>query len=390
MFKIQTFNNIAAAGLEQFPRDRYEISSEIDQPDAIILRSFNLHNIDLPASLKAVARAGVGVNNVPVEMLTNKGVPVFNAAGANANAVCELVITSMLLACRNIPEAIHFANQLKGNDKTLNELVESQKKKFVGSELAGKTLGIIGLGAIGVKTANAALALDMQAIGFDPAITVQRAWELSSGVKQASSMDEVLSQADFITMHVPLMDKTHHLINESRLQVIRPQAVLLNFSRHEIVDEKPLLNVLNNKKLARYVCDFPCEALLHHPKVIVLPHLGASTREAETNCAVAAAKSLHTYLETGNIRSSINFPAVNMPKNGGVRICIANANVPNMVGQISTVLAKANLNIIDMLNKSKNEIAYTLIDADAAAIDKATLQLIKNIEGILMIRVIES
>lgn len=390
MFKIQTFNNIASIGLEQFPKEHYEISSEIKQPDAMILRSFNLHEITLPNSLKAVARAGVGVNNVPVEILTKKGIPVFNAAGANANAVCELVITGMLLACRNIPEALNFVNQLKGDNKTLDEMVEKQKKQFVGNELSGKILGVIGLGAIGVKIANAALALEMQAIGFDPAITVRRAWELSSEVKQASNMNEVLSQADFITVHVPLMDKTHHLINESRLQIIKPQAILLNFSRHEIIDEKALLNTLNNKKLARYVCDFPCETLLHHPKVIALPHLGASTEEAEINCAVMVAKNLRNYLESGNIRSSVNFPEVNMPRNGGVRLCIANANVPNMVGQISTALAKSNLNIIDMLNKSKEEVAYTLIDVDAAAIDEKTLKMIQHIKGVLMVRILET
>ena len=305
MFKIQTLNNISSAGLNCFSHDLYEVASEIQHPDAILLRSYNMHEMPIPASLKAVARAGAGVNNIPVNKLSDSGVPVFNAAGANANAVNELVLTGMLLAYRNIAKALEFVQQVKGDNHAIEEQIEKGKKQFVGHELAGRTLGVIGLGAIGVKVANAALALDMKVIGFDPAITVQRAWELSSGVRKAANVDEVFSQSDMITIHVPLMENTRDLVNASRLQIMKKDAVLLNFSRQGVVNEDALINALNEGQLFGYVCDFPTRQTIDHPKVIALPHLGASTHEAEEKCAVMVIDYLRDYLENGNIRGSV-------------------------------------------------------------------------------------
>ncbi len=387
MYKIQTLNNISPLGLEKFPRDRYEIASEIQHPDAILVRSQSMHELAIPETLKAVARAGAGVNNIPVKKYSDIGIPVFNTPGANANAVKELVITGMLLASRNICEAWNYTKQLTGNDETIHEQVEKNKKHFVGFELAGRTLGIIGLGAIGVKVANAAIGLGMNVIGFDPAITVQRAWELSSTVQQARSIDDLLTKADFISIHVPLMEQTRNLINSARLQVMKKEAVLLNFSRDGIVDEDALIKALDQGQVRAYVCDFPSEKLLKQPKVIALPHLGASTLEAEENCAVMAAIQLREFLEDGNIRNSVNFPEVFMPRNGSNRLAIANANVPNMVGQISSVLGNANINIIDLLNKSRGDYAYTLIDVDQKLND-TTMQEIKAIHGVLSARLI--
>lgn len=385
MFKIQTLNNIAHVGLQHFPHPHYEIATELLHPDAILLRSYNLHDLALPASLKAVARAGAGVNNIPVSQLTTQGIPVFNTPGANANAVKELVITGMFLASRNICSSWDYTRKLEGDDHVIHEQVEKQKKQFVGFELAGRTLGVIGLGAIGVKVANAAIALDMEVIGYDPTITVQRAWELSSLVQQADHMDDVLARADFITFHVPLTDETRNMINLSRLRIMKKNVVLLNFARDGIIDESALLNALQEQHVRFYVTDFPKRDLLDHAHVISLPHLGASTQEAEDNCAVMAVQQLRSFLEDGNIRNAVNFPEVFMPRSEGHRLAIVNANVPNMVGQISTALAAENLNIIDLLNKSKNEIAYTLIDVNQP-ISPATCQAIENINGVLKVR----
>ncbi len=387
MYKIQTLNNISPLGLEKFPLDRYEIASEIQHPDAILVRSQSMHEVQIPETLKIVARAGAGVNNIPVKKYSDLGIPVLNTPGANANAVKELVITGMLLASRNICQAWDYTRQLAGDDKSIHEQVEKNKKHFVGFELAGKTIGIIGLGAIGVKVANAAIGLGMNVIGFDPAITVQRAWELSSTVRQAVSLDDLLAKADFISVHVPLMEQTRHMINSSRLQVMKQEAVLLNFSREGIIDEEALVKALADGHIHAYVCDFPSEKLLKQAKVIALPHLGASTLEAEENCAVMAAMQLREFLEDGNIRNSVNFPEVFMPRNEGYRLAIANANVPNMVGQISTVLGKASINIIDLLNKSRGDFAYTLIDIDQKLSD-ATMQEIKAIHGVLSARLL--
>lgn len=387
MFKILTLNQISPQGLAQFPPEKYQISTHITEPDAILVRSADLHTFSLPASLKAIARAGAGVNNIPVATLTSKGIPVFNTPGANANAVKELVIAGMLLASRNIYPSWRYMQTLQGNDQAIDQQVEAQKKQFVGFELLGKTIGVIGLGAVGVKVANAAVALGMNVIGFDPSISVQRAWELSALVKKAQHVEELLAQADFVSVHVPLTAETKDFFNSKRLEQLKTGAVILNFSRAGIVNETALLSALNQNKIRAYVCDFPTQQWLTHPKAIVLPHLGASTQEAEENCAMMAVQQLREFLEVGNIRNAVNYPEVIMPLPQGHRLAIANANVPNMVGQISTLLAKVNLNIIDLLNKSQGDVAYTLIDVNQP-IPAEILQKIHQIEGILSVRVI--
>lgn len=385
MFKIQTLNNISDLGLDRLPRDKYEIASEIAHPDAILLRSFKMHDMEIPASLRAVGRAGAGVNNIPVEKLSARGIPVFNAPGANANAVKELVIAGMLLACRNICQGWDFARRLEGDDATLNKLVEEGKKDFVGFELPGRTLGVIGLGAIGREVANAALALGMKVIGFDPGITVHGAWQLSSSVQQAINVDDLVAKSDFISLHVPLNDATRHLINAQRLKLMKKGVVVLNFAREGIIDDNALNDALNDGKVYAYVCDFPGNLFKNNPRVIALPHLGASTGEAEDNCAVMVAEQVRDFLENGNIHNAVNFPEVMMPRTEGQRITIANANVPNMVGQISTAMAKAGINIIDLLNKSRGDYAYTLADVEGKIPDKV-VQEIAKIDGVLLVR----
>ncbi len=388
MFKIKTLNNISSLGLDRFPRETYEVASDISQPDAIMLRSFNMHDMEVPATVRAVGRAGAGVNNIPVDKMSAAGIPVFNAPGANANAVKELVLTGMLLAARNVVQAWDYTRALEGDDAALSEQVEAGKKTYKGFELPGRTLGVIGLGAIGVKVANTALDLGMKVVGYDPQITVKNAWQLHSGVEQALSVDELLSRSDFVTLHVPLVDATRNLINTDRIRLMRKNAVLLNFARGGIVDEQAVLTALNEGKLLNYVCDFPSNAVKGNSKVIALPHLGASTAEAEDNCAVMIADQLRDYLENGNIVNSVNFPETVMPRMEGLsRIGIVNANVPNMVGQISTVLANHGLNIADLLNKSRGEIAYTLVDVDSE-VPEAALQEIEGIKGVLSIRTI--
>jgi D-3-phosphoglycerate dehydrogenase len=387
-FKILTLNNISVRGLERLARDRYEVASEIGHPDAILLRSADMHEMDVPSSVKAVARAGAGTNNIPVARLSKLGIPVFNAPGANANAVKELVIAGMFLAARNICPAWEYVRGLKGNDEQLDAAVEQGKKKFVGYELPGRTLGVIGLGAIGVEVANAAHLLGMRVLGFDPQITVQRAWQLSSGVEQALSLDDLFARSDMITVHVPLLEATRNLVNAARLRLMRNGSVIMNFARHGIVDEAAVLEALGSAKLNSYVCDFPTAQLKDHPKVVALPHLGASTGEAEENCAVMVADTLRDFLEQGNIRNCVNFPEAILPRTGSAtRLSIANENVPNMVGQISTALAAANLNIADLLNKSRGELAYTLIDIDGS-VPEAVLGKMRQIEGVLAVRLI--
>ncbi len=385
MYKILTLNNIAVKGLEKLPRDNYEVASEIQHPDAILLRSFKMHDMEIPESLKAVGRAGAGVNNIPVDKMSAQGVPVFNAPGANSNAVKELVIAGMLLACRNICQSWGFARELEGDDTVISKNVESGKKNFVGFELPGRTLGVIGLGAIGIRVANAALDLGMNVIGYDPEITVQGAWQLSSKVQQASSVDDLLSKSDFVTFHVPLIDATRHLINQDRLKVMKDNIVILNFARNGIVDDVAMVEALDSGKAYAYVCDFPSNLLKNHPRVITLPHLGASTKEAEDNCAIMVAEEVRDYLENGTILNSVNFPAVDMPRTAGFRIAIANSNTPNMLGQISTTLANAGLNIIDMINKSKGDLAYTLFDVESEVSDDIIKE-ISKIEGVLSVR----
>lgn len=386
MFKILTLNNISVVGLERLPRDRYEIASEIKNPDAILLRSFKMHGMELPPSVKAVGRAGAGVNNIPVDEMSKKGIPVFNAPGANANAVKELVVAGMLLAARNICQAWDYARKLEGDDAALGKQVEAGKKDYAGFELPGRTLGVVGLGAIGVMVANTAQKLGMKVLGYDPQITVQSAWRLSADVQQARSLDDLLAQADMVTFHVPLVDATRHMINRERLAFMKKGVTLLNFAREGIVDEQAVAEGLESGKIHAYVCDFPTQRLKNHPRVIALPHLGASTSEAEDNCAMMVADQVREFLENGNITNSVNFPEVVMPRSEGHRIAIANANVPNMVGQISTAMAEAGLNIIDMLNKSKGEVAYTLTDVDRP-VTEAVLQRIKGIAGVLSVRV---
>ena len=387
-FKILTLNNISVRGLERLPRDRYEVASEIGHPDAIMLRSADMHSMEIPASVRAIARAGAGTNNIPVGKMSKRGIPVFNAPGANANAVKELVIAGLFLAARNICQSWEYVRALKGSDHEIEEAVEKGKKKFVGYELPGRTLGVIGLGAIGVEVANAAHSLGMRVLGFDPQITVQRAWQLSSGVEQALSLDDLFARCEMVTVHVPLMDATRNLVNAARLKLLKSNGVILNFSRAGIVDDAAVLEALNAGKLSAYICDFPTNELKNHAKIVALPHLGASTGEAEENCAVIVADTLRDFLENGTIRNSVNFPEAILPRTlGASRLAIANENVPNMVGQISTALAEAKLNIADLLNKSRGELAYTLIDVDGA-ISQSVLEKLRAIQGVLAVRAI--
>lgn len=385
-FKVLTLNNISVRGLERLPRDRYEVASEIGHPDAVMLRSADMHEMAVPESVKAIARAGAGTNNIPVGKMSKRGIPVFNAPGANANAVKELVVAGMFLGARNICQAWEYVRALQGTDHALEEAVEKGKKKFVGYELPGRTLGVVGLGAIGVEVANTAHALGMHVLGFDPQITVQRAWQLSSGVEQALSLDDLFSRCDMITVHVPLIDATRHLVNAHRLKLLKDKGVVLNFARAGIVDEAAVIESLDSGKLGAYICDFPTATSKNHPRVVALPHLGASTGEAEENCAVMVADTLRDFLENGNVRHSVNFPEAVLPRTpGAARIAIANENVPNMVGQISTALAGANLNIADLLNKSRGDLAYTLIDVDGVVPDSVIARL-QAIEGVLNVR----
>lgn len=385
MYKILTLNNISVSGLERLPRDRYEIASEIQNPDAVLLRSYSMHDWLVPTSLKAVGRAGAGVNNIPVPQMTAKGICVFNAPGANANAVKELVLAGMLLAARNICSAWDYARKLQGTDAELSKQVESGKKQFVGIELPNRTLGVIGLGAIGVKVANAARALGMRVIGYDPHITVSNAWQLSSQVEQALSVNEMAAQADFITLHVPLNDATRQLINAPLLKNAKSGLILLNFSREGVVDEEAIHDALQAGALKSYVCDFPTNRLKDHSRVIMLPHLGASTAEAEDNCAIMVADQVRDYLESGTVHNSVNFPEVAMPRSGRPRLAIVNANVPHMIERISKAISGAGINIQDMLNKSRGDVACTLLDT-AAPVSAEVVAQIADIQGVLSVR----
>ena len=387
-YRILTLNNISARGLERLPRDRYEVASGLERPDAILVRSADMHGTAIPDTVRAVGRAGAGVNNIPVADLSRRGIPVFNAPGANANAVKELVLASLFLAVRNVCQAWAFARTLSGDDQAIDEAVEKGKKAFVGFELPGRTLGVVGLGAVGVEVANSAEALGMSVLGYDPQITVQRAWQLSSSVEQALSLDDLFARSDVITVHVPLNDQTRKLVNEPRLRLMKKGGVLLNFSRSGIVDDPAVVAALDAGRLHSYVCDFPTNLLKDHPKVVTLPHLGASTGEAEENCAIMVADQVRDFLENGNVRNSVNYPEAVLPRvPGTTRLAIANSNVPNMVGQISTCLAGARINIADLLNKSRSEYAYTLIDVDGAAGDEV-LGKIRGIPGVLSARLV--
>ncbi|MHB1245365.1 MAG: phosphoglycerate dehydrogenase [Sulfuriferula sp.] len=383
-FQIKILNAISKQGLARLP-ESYTVGSDVAQPDAILVRSTNMHEMDIPASVLAIGRAGAGTNNIPVKKLSERGVPVFNAPGANANAVKELVIAGMLMGARNLIPAIRFVETLSGRDEEMHKATEAGKKNFAGTELPGRTLGVIGLGAIGSLVADAAIKLGMNVIGFDPAITVEAAWRLPAQVKKANSVEEVVKAADFITLHVPLLDATRNLINAERIALMQAGTILLNFAREGVVDNAAALDGLQSGQLRAYLNDFPANALQGQPGVVCLPHLGASTREAEDNCAVMVAMQLTDYLENGNILNAVNFPNVEMPRESAYRVAIANANVPNMLGQISTAMANAGLNIHTMVNKSRGEMAYTLVDVDSTLPDSVVKELCA-LTGVLAVR----
>lgn len=385
MFTIKTINNISAKGLDRLPADKYSVSPDNENPDAIILRSQNLHDMEIPSSLKAVGRAGAGTNNVPVERLGEQGVVVFNAPGANANAVKELVIAGMLLACRNICQAWQYTANVQGTDEEQNKAVEAGKKKYVGFELPGRTLGVVGLGAIGVEIANAALALGMRVVGFDPTITVKSAWKMSADVEEMASVDELLKEADFVTFHVPLIDATKDLLNSQRIATMKDGAVILNFARQGIVNDDAVLDAITAGKLHAYVCDFPSEKLKHNERVITLPHLGASTVEAEENCAMMIADQLKDFLENGNIKNSVNFPAVKLPRGGKTRVAITHKNMPDMIARISSAVGEAGYNIHHLRNESKADLAYTLMDIECE-VGEDMIDKFKAIDGVLKAR----
>jgi D-3-phosphoglycerate dehydrogenase / 2-oxoglutarate reductase len=384
-FEVLVLNQISKVGLDRLPVERYLTGAEIAEPDAILLRSADLHAMRIPGSVLAVARAGAGTNNIPVPALSARGVPVFNAPGGNANAVKELVLAGMLMAARNACEAQQFLARLDPQQEGLDKAIEAGKKPFAGFELAGRTLGVIGLGRVGALVADAAMKLGMQVLGYDPEITVEAAWSLPAQVQRAASVEDVLKNAQFVTLHVPLVEATRHLVNSANLRLMQRDGVLLNFSRDGIVDDFAAVTALDAGRLGRYVCDFPNPAILGHPRVITLPHLGASTAEAEDNCARMVADQLRDFLEHGNIRNAVNFPQVAMPRESRWRVAIANANVPNMLGQISTAMAHAGLNIHNMVNKSRGDMAYTLVDVDSA-VDESVVAALRAIEGVLAVR----
>ncbi len=389
MFKIQTLNAISVKGLERLPRDKYEVASEIGHADAILLRSHKLTPSEIAPTVKAIARAGAGVNNVPVEQMTELGIPVFNTPGANANAVKELVLAGLLLGSRGILQGIGYANSLKNMDDAaaMNKLLEKEKKRFSGQEIAGKTLGVIGLGAIGARVARMGLELGMEVLGYDPAISVDAAWRLPSNVKKMENLQSLLARADFVTLHLPVLESTYHLINAERLATMKPDACVLNFARGEIVDNSAIAAALNNDKLRLYVTDFPAPQLFDTDKVILMPHIGASTREAEENCAVMAAEQLMDFLENGNIKNSVNFPTLYLERTTSYRLALVNKNVPRMLGGVLSVLADLNINVVDMLNKSRDEIAYNLIDIESPVGDDLVKRL-HDIEGVISVRAI--
>lgn len=385
IFNILTLNQISSVGLSCLPANHYRIGNDIVNPDAILVRSHDMLTMDIPKNVIAIGRAGAGTNNIPVREMNLRGVPVFNTPGANANAVKELVLAGMLLASRNLIPALQFVEDLRGDDTVLHKQTEKGKKQFSGIELPGRTLGIIGLGKIGKLVADAAIELGMKVIGYDPNITIDAAWRLSAAVKKAHSIEELLRNSDFITLHVPLLDTTRHLINEESVKNMKQGSTLLNFSRDGIVNEDSVLSGINDNIIKYYVCDFPTQKLLHQKAVVTLPHLGASTLEAEENCAVMVVNQLIDYLENGNITNTVNFPDVIMDRESPYRVAVANANVPNLLGQISTNMAQAGLNIHNMTNKSRGKMAYTLVDVDSP-VPQETIDNITAISGVLMAR----
>jgi D-3-phosphoglycerate dehydrogenase len=384
-YQVLVLNKIASLGTKRLPAEQYEVGNEIDKPDAILVRSAKMHEMEIPPSVQAIGRAGAGTNNIPIADMSKRGVVVFNTPGANANAVKELVLAGMLIAARNIGPAMRFVASLEGDDATLSKVVEEGKKNFVGMELPNRTLGIVGLGAVGGMVADTALKLGMKVLGYDPEITVDAAWRLSSDVKRVLGVDDIFKHSDFITLHVPLIDATRHLVNAERIAMMKHGAVLINFAREGVIDEQAVIDGLDSKKLRAYVCDFPTDRMKSHPNVVALPHLGASTQEAEDNCAVMVVDQVREYLDNGNVSNSVNFPAVYMPREAAHRVAVVSQNIPNMVGQISTAMADAGINIHNMVNKSRGDIAYTMLDLDSPA-PQAALSKIKAIEGVMNVR----
>ncbi|WP_455382906.1 phosphoglycerate dehydrogenase [Salinispira pacifica] len=387
MFKVRTLNNISQKGLSLFPRDSYTVGDDIDNPDAIVLRSHNLHDQPIAQSILAIARAGAGVNNIPVADCTNRGIIVFNTPGANANSVKELVIAALLLSARGIHQGLTWLDSVKG-DGEVAKLVEKEKSRFAGTEILGKKLGVVGLGAIGAMVANAAIGMGMDVIGFDPFISVEHAWGLSRSVRRARSLDMLLAEADYITVHVPLTDDTRNMINSGRIAAMKPGVRIMNFARGGLVNNRDVLAAIESGRVAGYVTDFPEGDILGHPGVLCVPHLGASTEEAEDNCAVMAVEQIKAFLETGNIRNSVNFPECQMDLNHRTRILVANRNIPNMVGQITTVLANRGINIADLLNRHRDDVAYNIIDIEGE-LGESVVDEIRKIEGVIMVRIIQ-
>ncbi len=387
--KILTLNQISLQGLERLPRDHYEIASEFTHPDAILLRSHKLQPEEIPESVLAIARAGAGVNNIPVPFCTQRGIPVFNSPGANANAVKELVAAGLLLGSRGIVEGISYVHTLAGisDEVELNKTLEAQKKQFKGRELTGKTLGVVGLGNIGSLVADMALTMGMDVVGFDPALSVEAAWRLSNRVRKADTLSALIARCDYVTLHLPVLDSTRGLINAELLGALRPGTCLLNFARQEIVDESALVQALEDGRLRRYIADFPSPTLIGREDVILMPHIGASTEEAEDNCAIMAADQLHDFLKNGNIRNSVNFPTLVLERTSGCRLSVTNSNVPRVLGSVLAILADENINVTDMVNKSRDEVAYNLIDIDSAPSD-TVLATMRELEGVVNVRLI--
>lgn len=392
MYKVLTLNQISIKGLDRLPRPNYEIASEFSTPDAILLRSHKLQSEDIGASVLAIARAGAGVNNVPVSYCTEQGIPVFNTPGANANAVKELIVSALTLGSRGILEGIEYVNTLTAmsDGAEMSKLLEKEKKRFKGNELAGKTLGVIGLGAIGSMVADTALSLGMHVAGYDPALSVDAAWRLSSEVQKVDNIASLVSRSDYITLHLPVLDSTRNMINKELLANLKEGAILLNFAREEIVDTGAVVEALASGRLAKYIADFPTPELIGQRGAVLTPHIGASTDEAEDNCAVMAADQLMDFLENGNIKNSVNFPPLYLERTPGcesVRLSISNRNVPKILGHILSILADENINVVDMLNKSRDEIAYNLIDVEKTP-PEPVLQKMREIDGVINVRLI--
>ena len=386
MYKIQTLNKIDPEGLQVFPSSNYEIASDLAQPDAIVLRSFSMHEMEIPSSVKAIARAGAGVNNIPISNCTEKGIVVFNTPGANANGVKELVIAGLLLASRDIIGGVKWAKTLSEEGDKVPALVEKGKANYGGSEIKGKTLAVIGLGAIGVLVANAAQSLGMNVVGYDPYISVEHAWNLHHDVVRAFSIESMLAKADFITLQIPLMAETKGFINAEKLKMMKNGVKILNFARGELVIDADVKAAIEAGKVGAYFTDFPNAELLNMDKVVAIPHLGASTNESEVNCAIMAAEQVRNFFENGNIRNSVNFPAAEMERNGGARLLVTNKNIPNILSQITTILAQADINIDNMLNKNKGDIAYNIIDTNNELLSEEIISKLKAIDGVFMVR----